>query len=64
MPNDGLPIPHLEIGTAGAALGGNHQCRLLLFVLALRARYLDTMAHGLIGHDNEEWGGVGRFSNR
>lgn len=50
-PCNAFAFPDLEIGTAGTALGGNHECGLDLLVPAFRACHLDAMALGLIGHD-------------
>jgi hypothetical protein len=49
-PDYPLAITDLEVGAAGTAEGGNHQCGLELVVAALRADDLDAMALGLIGH--------------
>jgi hypothetical protein len=50
FPNDTFAFADLEIGAAGPALRGNHECGLELQFPALRASYLDAMALGLIGH--------------
>lgn len=43
-------IPYLVIGAASPALRGDHQRGLLLHIAAFRARQIDAMTQGLIGH--------------
>jgi hypothetical protein len=54
FPNDTFAFADLEIGAAGPALRGDHQCGLELQFPAFRASYLDAMALGLIGHGSKD----------
>ena len=48
-----LAVHDAEIATTVSTLGGNYQCRFLLFVSTFRTSHLDAMAHGLIGHGDK-----------